>query len=209
MYSIFVVVCCKVWTLGVWGELACHKRLFNPPPQFSRLGTWCPTFLCANVCLVCVFGWRDGGWRVTSFFFFFFFCYLFYLASMLYTYFSCTCMYLLGLILHMYTYMYMDMHTVKTEHFIYCTGEVILAVTGMGHSVFALLPSQIMLHIMVEMLEGSDETQLQNLPPQPSLPPPLPERKQKTLNHQQKQNKICDSAIWDTSPNPNHPLVEL
>ena len=89
MYSIFVVVCCKVWTLGVWGELACHKRLFNPPPQFSRLGTWCPTFLCASVCLVCVFGWRDGGWRVTSFFFFFFFCYLFYLASMLYTYFSC------------------------------------------------------------------------------------------------------------------------
>ena len=83
-----VVVCCKVWTLGVWGELACHKRLFNPPPQFSRLGTWCPTFLCASVCLVCVFGWRDGGWRVTSFFFFFFFCYLFYLASMLYTYFS-------------------------------------------------------------------------------------------------------------------------
>ena len=87
MYSIFVVVCCKVWTLGVWGELACHKRLFNPPPQFSRLGTWCPTFLCASVCLVYVFGWRDGGWRVTSFFFFF--CYLFYLASMLYTYFSC------------------------------------------------------------------------------------------------------------------------
>ena len=79
----------------MWGELACHKRLFNPPPQFSRLGTWCPTFLCASVCLVCVFGWRDGGWRVTSFFFFFFFCYLFYLASMLYTYFSCT-----------YTYMY-------------------------------------------------------------------------------------------------------
>ena len=28
-----------VWTLGVWGELASHKRLFNPPPQFSRLGT--------------------------------------------------------------------------------------------------------------------------------------------------------------------------
>ena len=28
---------------------------------------------------------------MTSFFFFFFFCYLFYLASMLYTYFSCIC----------------------------------------------------------------------------------------------------------------------
>ena len=34
---------------------------------------------------------------------------------------------------------------VKTERFIYCTGEVILAATGMGHSVFALLPSEIML----------------------------------------------------------------
>ena len=22
----------------MWGELASHKRLFNPPPQFSRLG---------------------------------------------------------------------------------------------------------------------------------------------------------------------------
>ena len=61
LYSIFfVVVCCKVWALGVWGELACHKRLFNPPPQFSRLGTWCPTFLCASVLFVsCVY--LDGG----------------------------------------------------------------------------------------------------------------------------------------------------
>ena len=25
--------------LYVWGELASHKRLFNPPSQFSRLGT--------------------------------------------------------------------------------------------------------------------------------------------------------------------------
>ena len=24
--------------LGVWGELASHKRLFNPLSQFSRLG---------------------------------------------------------------------------------------------------------------------------------------------------------------------------
>ena len=31
-----------VWTLG---ELARRKRLFNPPPQFSRLGTWCPAFV--------------------------------------------------------------------------------------------------------------------------------------------------------------------
>ena len=33
---------------------------------------------------------------MTSFFFFFFFCYLFYLASMLYTYFSCTVLAILG-----------------------------------------------------------------------------------------------------------------
>ena len=32
--------------LGVWGELASHKRLFNPPPRFSRLGTKCPAEFC-------------------------------------------------------------------------------------------------------------------------------------------------------------------
>ena len=48
-----IVTCCEVWTLGVWGELACHKRLFNPPPQFSRLCTWCPAFVCMYV-YVCV-----------------------------------------------------------------------------------------------------------------------------------------------------------
>ena len=58
----------------MWGELACHKRLFNPPPQFSRLGTWCPAFVCMYVYVcVCVFGglsifyiWMEGlcvvGW---------------------------------------------------------------------------------------------------------------------------------------------------
>ena len=40
-----------VWTPGVWGDLASHKRLFNPPPQFSRLGTWCPALMsCMNAC---------------------------------------------------------------------------------------------------------------------------------------------------------------
>ena len=39
----------------MWGELASHKRLFSPPPQFSRLGTWCPALMsCMNVC-ECVF----------------------------------------------------------------------------------------------------------------------------------------------------------
>ena len=43
--------------------ISCHKRLFNPPPQFSRLGTWCPTLLCATVLFVSVYvlGWRMGG----------------------------------------------------------------------------------------------------------------------------------------------------
>ena len=29
----------------MWGELVSRKRLFNPPPQFSRLGTWSPALL--------------------------------------------------------------------------------------------------------------------------------------------------------------------
>ena len=67
-----MVVCCKVWTLGVWGELACHERLFNPPPQFSRLGTWCPTFFVQVFCLspVCTWmeGWgEEGGYLLLSF----------------------------------------------------------------------------------------------------------------------------------------------
>ena len=38
----------------MWGELASHKRLFNPPPQFSRLGTQGPApMLCCVVS--CVF----------------------------------------------------------------------------------------------------------------------------------------------------------
>ena len=35
----------------MWGDLASHKRLFNPPPQFLRLGTWCPALMsCMNAC---------------------------------------------------------------------------------------------------------------------------------------------------------------
>ena len=40
----------------MWGELASHKRLFNPPPQFSRLGILVslrPIFLCNFQFLVC------------------------------------------------------------------------------------------------------------------------------------------------------------
>ena len=67
----------------MWGELASRKRLFNPPPQFSRLGTrdllpcclvWCCMF-CVFVILVC-----DRGGRIP-------FCLsqLLFLAGMLYT----------------------------------------------------------------------------------------------------------------------------
>ena len=71
-FSIFSLCICMVychcgcslwgWTLGVWGELSCRKRLFNPLPRFSRLGTWCPTFLCANALFVlCVCTWVEDG----------------------------------------------------------------------------------------------------------------------------------------------------
>ena len=69
--SVSLFTCVEVWTLGVWGELACHKGLFNPPPQFSRLGMWCPAFVCVCMCMcvcVCVFGGLSiffvFGWRV-------------------------------------------------------------------------------------------------------------------------------------------------
>ena len=56
----------------MWGELACHERLFNPPLQLSRLGTWCPNFFCTSVLFVsCMYldgGMGGGGWLLTSFF---------------------------------------------------------------------------------------------------------------------------------------------
>ena len=39
----------------------------NPPPQFSRLGTWCPTLLCATVS---VYVYLGGGWGVEGDFWF-------------------------------------------------------------------------------------------------------------------------------------------
>ena len=39
--------------MNVWGELASHKRLFNPPPQFSRLGTRSPALVNLVVQFVC------------------------------------------------------------------------------------------------------------------------------------------------------------
>ena len=48
----------------MWGELASHKRLFNPPPQFSRLGILVSlrpifyaifNFLCVMYIYVCLY----------------------------------------------------------------------------------------------------------------------------------------------------------
>ena len=61
-----------VRALGVWGELASHKRLFNPPPQFSRLGTQGPALVLLSLCCVvryCMLHCGDGG----GYFFLFFF----------------------------------------------------------------------------------------------------------------------------------------
>ena len=72
-----------------------------PPPQFSRLGTWCPAFVCVCLCVcvcvclvvfciwvegLCVVVWRGnkwGGWLWI----------LLYIASMLYTWFFHTVQY--------------------------------------------------------------------------------------------------------------------
>ena len=43
----------------MWGELACHERLFNPPPQFQG---WAPDVLpfFVQVCLSPVCTWMEG-----------------------------------------------------------------------------------------------------------------------------------------------------
>ena len=46
-------VYCNVRTLGVWGELASHKRLLNPM-KVSMLGIHSPNVV-VNVCLISVF----------------------------------------------------------------------------------------------------------------------------------------------------------
>ena len=58
---------------GHWvcGESWHAMKDFNPPPQFSKPGTWCPTFLCASVLFVlCVY--LVGEWGVEGDFCFFF-----------------------------------------------------------------------------------------------------------------------------------------
>ena len=50
----------------MWGELASHKRLFNPPPQFSRLGIQCPALLFF-VCVSCQCGGEGENFLLISF----------------------------------------------------------------------------------------------------------------------------------------------
>ena len=39
----------------MWGAFSSHKRLFNPLPRFSRLGTQCPALMSCHVYLyLCV-----------------------------------------------------------------------------------------------------------------------------------------------------------
>ena len=52
-----VIVCDVELGMGMWGELASHKRLFNPPPQFLRLGTQCPALMSHHVYLCMCFLW--------------------------------------------------------------------------------------------------------------------------------------------------------
>ena len=55
-YVVFLTVC--LGHLGVWGELASHKRLFNPPSQFSRLGIQVsPLYIFIYSCMVGTEGW--------------------------------------------------------------------------------------------------------------------------------------------------------
>ena len=63
----------KMWVKCGLKNLSWHAmKDSNPPPQFSRLGTWCPTFFCTSVLFVsCMYldgGMGGGGWLLTSFF---------------------------------------------------------------------------------------------------------------------------------------------
>ena len=57
-------------------DLGREGRVRNrSPPQFSRLGTWCPNFFCTSVLLSPVCIYLDGGMggrRVATYFFAFF-----------------------------------------------------------------------------------------------------------------------------------------
>ena len=80
IFIFFLPSLCNIFGLyvvkfGYWvcGESWHAMKYFNAPPQFSRLGTWCPNLFCTSVWLspVCT-GWRDRGRRVATYFFAFF-----------------------------------------------------------------------------------------------------------------------------------------
>ena len=84
-----VYICFCLGHLGVWGELASHKRLFNPPSQFSRLGIQVsPLYIFIYSCLYGMVGTEGWvGMDCLSFLFFsFFFLFLFHSTTgVLYT----------------------------------------------------------------------------------------------------------------------------
>ena len=68
--------------LGVWGELASHKRLFNPLSQFSRLGIQVsPLYIFIYSCLYGMVG--TEGWVGMDCLSFLFFSFLFFSYSIL------------------------------------------------------------------------------------------------------------------------------
>ena len=77
--TVIVIVCHWVWTLGVWGELACHKRLLTHRPSSQG---WAPGVLpcCVQLCCLCLCMYLGGGWGVEGDIWFFFLFYSLWLV---------------------------------------------------------------------------------------------------------------------------------
>ena len=88
-----VCQCERVWTLGVWGELACHKRSSTHRPSSQG---WAPCVLLFGCLFVCLFHGMGGCWvSFSSFLSVLLVCYIYTYNSM----YTCTCIYI-------YMYMY-------------------------------------------------------------------------------------------------------
>lgn len=91
--SLFIYVCLYIFSyFSIFYSSSCilsrHKRLFNPPPEFSRLqGTWCPSFNVSACLLVFVFYSRI--WVMDWFLFFLFHSYIHWLVCYTHTFHGC------------------------------------------------------------------------------------------------------------------------
>ena len=47
---------CELGTLGCVGRVGWPQKIFNPPPQFSRLG------IQVSIAIICLFVWAMVGW---------------------------------------------------------------------------------------------------------------------------------------------------